>query len=146
MVSFKLTVDHPFAEAGVTVIDPAQQGVAGFVEVRSIERLIEIHGVPPADHFLQQFICSGVSEQVGVSAADDSYNLVAIADEIKKTRGIRGLISADRVFGQLEMNFSKRDIETSVGKALKPKADVDDGLQIPDDCIAGLRKGMSEEP
>jgi hypothetical protein len=47
------------------------------------------------------------------------------AKEIDSRTGASGLISADRIFGLLEREFSNQDVEEAVAKALKPAENVD---------------------
>ena len=61
-----------------------------------------------------------VIETLGVTAQDPARRLLDAAEELDKITGTTGIISADRVFGLLERDFSIRDIEQAVAKALKP--------------------------
>jgi hypothetical protein len=61
-----------------------------------------------------------VIESLGVTAHDPARRLLDAAEELDRITGTAGIISADRVFGLLERDFSVRDIEQAVAKALKP--------------------------
>ncbi|MGD0232816.1 MAG: SIR2 family protein, partial [Syntrophorhabdales bacterium] len=66
-----------------------------------------------------------VTEILGVVPEEPSRRIIEEAKETERRTGIGGLIPADRVFGLLERGFVAKDIETAVGKALKPSPDVD---------------------
>lgn len=66
-----------------------------------------------------------VIETLGVAAQDPARRLLDAAEELDRITGAAGIISADRVFGLLERDFSVRDIEQAVAKALKPVATPD---------------------
>ncbi len=61
-----------------------------------------------------------VIETLGVTAHDPAQKLLNAAEQFDRISGTAGIISADRVFGLLERDFSVRDIEQAVAKALKP--------------------------
>lgn len=66
-----------------------------------------------------------VSEILGVAPDSPASRIIGEAREIEKKFGEAGLISADRVFGLLERQFTDRDIHAAVAKALTPAANVD---------------------
>jgi hypothetical protein len=61
-----------------------------------------------------------VIETLGVTAQDPARKLLDAAEELDRITGTGGIISADRVFGLLERDFSVADIEQAVAEALKP--------------------------
>ncbi len=71
----------------------------------------------------------GLAEKVvaklGVMPESPAYKLIREAQAIDSRVGVSGVISADRVFGLLERDFSSRDIEEAVATALKPPSDCD---------------------
>ena len=77
-------------------------------------------GLPDYFGLAQQII-----ETLGVADDDPARKIVEEAKDFDRRTGTSGLVSADRVFGLLERSFLVRDIESSVAKALKPRADVD---------------------
>jgi NAD-dependent SIR2 family protein deacetylase len=66
-------------------------------------------------------LAQNIIETLGVTADDPAIRIIQEAQEIECRTRISGLISADRVFGLLERNFLRRDIEAAVAKILKPK-------------------------
>lgn len=70
-------------------------------------------------------LASQVVTKLGVAKNSPAYRLIQEAREIDLRVGIPGLISADRVFGLLERDFSSRDIEEAVASTLRPPADCD---------------------
>ncbi|MEW6484544.1 MAG: SIR2 family protein [Pseudomonadota bacterium] len=68
-------------------------------------------------------LASKVVAKLGVEKNSPAYRLIQEAREIDQRVGIPGVISADRIFGLLERDFSSRDIEEAVASALKPTAD-----------------------
>lgn len=70
-------------------------------------------------------LASQVVAKLGVAQNSPAYRLIQEAREIDLRVGIPGLISADRVFGLLERDFSSRDIEEAVASTLRPPADCD---------------------
>jgi hypothetical protein len=60
-----------------------------------------------------------------VSEASAAYKLIQEAREIDKRIGVSGVISADRVFGLLEADFSPRDIAAAVANSLMPASGCD---------------------
>ena len=74
-----------------------------------------------------------VLKELGVTASKPAYKILKSIPEIDKQTGVSGLISLDRVFGELEKTairenkktFAKRDIESIVAKALRTPKDVD---------------------
>ncbi|WP_262730906.1 SIR2 family protein [Alloalcanivorax marinus] len=61
-----------------------------------------------------------VVSKLGVDENSPAYKLIQETQEIDRRVGVPGVISADRVFGLLERDFSSRDIEEAVASALKP--------------------------
>ena len=70
-------------------------------------------------------LASKVIKRLVIDENDPSYKLMEEAGKIEGNVGIPGVISADSIFGYLERDFTKRDIEEAVASALKPKADCD---------------------
>ena len=70
-------------------------------------------------------LASKVIKRLVIDKNDPSYKLMQEAGRIEGNVGIPGVISADNIFGYLERDFTKRDIEEAVASALKPKADCD---------------------
>ncbi|MDM8344826.1 SIR2 family protein, partial [Pseudochrobactrum sp. sp1633] len=66
-----------------------------------------------------------VVSRLGVDKNSPAYKLIQEAQEIDRRVGIPGVISADRVFGLLEREFTSRDIEEAVATALKPPSQCD---------------------
>lgn len=66
-----------------------------------------------------------VVSKLGVDQNSPAYKLIQEAQEIDRRVGIPGVISADRVFGLLERDFTSRDIEEAVASALKPPMQCD---------------------
>lgn len=66
-----------------------------------------------------------VVSRLGVDKNSPAYKLIQEAQEIDRRVGIPGVISADRVFGLLEREFTSRDIEEAVATALKPPSKCD---------------------
>src|SRR6266478_5116027 len=68
-------------------------------------------------------LTQAVIKELGVDSLDEARRLVDLARRIELDEGIVGLISADRIFGLLERDFSEHDIEHAVANALRrPKA------------------------
>lgn len=67
-------------------------------------------------------LASKVIKRLVIDKNDPSYKLMQEAGRIEGNVGIPGVISADNIFGYLERDFTKRDIEEAVASALKPKA------------------------
>ena len=70
-------------------------------------------------------LASKVISKLGVDQNSPAYKLIQEAQEFDRRVGIPGIISADRVFGLLERDFSSHDIEEAVASALKPPTDCD---------------------
>ncbi len=70
-------------------------------------------------------LAEAVVTKLGVSRDSPAFRLIREAAEIDRRVGISGVISADRVFGLLERDFSSPDIEQAVAEALRPAANVD---------------------
>lgn len=66
-----------------------------------------------------------VIQRLGVPTDSPTLKILKEAKEIGGRTGVEGLISADRIFGLLEREFSLSDIETEVAKTLLPPVDVD---------------------
>lgn len=67
-------------------------------------------------------LANKVIKRLVIDKNDPSYKLKQEAGKIEGNVGIPGVISADSIFGYLERDFAKRDIEEAVASALKPKA------------------------
>ncbi|MDY4380036.1 SIR2 family protein [Pectobacterium brasiliense] len=70
-------------------------------------------------------LASKVISKLGVDKNSPAYKLIQEAQEFDRRVGIPGIISADRVFGLLERDFSSHDIEEAVAYALKPPTGCD---------------------
>src|SRR6266446_5722159 len=70
-------------------------------------------------------LTQAVIKELGVDSLDEARRLVDLARRIELDEGIVGLISADRIFGLLERDFSEPDIEHAVANALRPPKAVD---------------------
>lgn len=66
-------------------------------------------------------LANKVIKRLVIDENDPSYKLMQEAGKIEGNVGIPGVISADSIFGYLERDFTKRDIEEAVASALKPK-------------------------
>ncbi len=62
-----------------------------------------------------------VLKDLGASQKGLAYRILKSIPKIDKQVGASGLISVDRVFSELRKKFSRRDMEISVAKALKPQ-------------------------
>lgn len=67
-------------------------------------------------------LANKVIKRLVIDDNDPSFKLMQEAGKIEGNVGIPGVISADSIFGYLERDFTKRDIEEAVASALKPKA------------------------
>lgn len=65
-------------------------------------------------------LARSVVAKLGVDQNGPACKLIEEAQEIDRRVGVSGVISADRVFGLLERDFSPRDIEEAVASSLKP--------------------------
>ncbi|MEE9344593.1 MAG: SIR2 family protein [Methylococcales bacterium] len=65
-------------------------------------------------------LANDVIQNLRVSEDDPVTKLLNEAEEIHKRTGVDGLISADRMFGLLERDYTAKDIEHAVAQALKP--------------------------
>lgn len=83
-------------------------------------------GVSRARAGLPNFLglADDVIRKLGVPSDNTACKILNIALEMDDPC-VSGLISADRIFGQLERDFLARDIEAAVAKALLPPASVD---------------------
>jgi hypothetical protein len=70
-------------------------------------------------------LAESVLEKLRVPSEHLTRKVLAEAREIGERTGASGLISADRIFGLLEREFSVEDIGEKVAKTLKPKDDAD---------------------
>lgn len=70
-------------------------------------------------------LASKVVSKLGVDQSNPAYKFIQEAKEIDRRVGVSGVISADRVFGLLERDFTSRDIEEAVASVLKPPAGCD---------------------
>lgn len=70
-------------------------------------------------------LARSVAAKLGVDQSSPAYKLIQEAQEIDRRVGVSGVISADRIFGLLERDFSSRDIEEAVASALKPASECD---------------------
>ena len=70
-------------------------------------------------------LARAVVSKLGVDKNSSAYKLIEEAQEIDRRVGVSGVISADRVFGLLEREFSSSDIEEAVASALKPPTGCD---------------------
>lgn len=70
-------------------------------------------------------LANKVIKRLVIDENDPSYKLMQEAGKIEGNVGIPGVISADSIFGYLERDFTKRDIEEAVASALKPPAHCD---------------------
>lgn len=66
-----------------------------------------------------------VIDALGVAADSPIRKVMAEAREVESKTGVVGLISADRLFGLLERDFSIRDIQAAVAATLKPTSPPD---------------------
>lgn len=84
-------------------------------------------GVSRAKAGLPDFfgLAEAVIEKLGVPEDSDARKVLKKAREIGDELSVTGLISADRVFGLLEREFTDADIQSAVAKSLKPKPDAD---------------------
>jgi hypothetical protein len=70
-------------------------------------------------------LAENVVANLGVQQDSAVWKLIREAQEIDKRVGVSGVISADRVFGLLEWDFSSGDIEGAVASALQPPSNCD---------------------
>ncbi len=79
-------------------------------------------GVSQEDADLPDFLglAKRVLKKLGVSKKDSAYKILKEVPKIDKRTGVSGLVSSDRIFGQLEKDFSTKRIETVVAELLKP--------------------------
>ena len=79
-------------------------------------------GVSRAKAGLPDFfgLAESVLRQLGVQEDNDAYLVLRKAWEIGDDLDVTGLISADRVFGLLEREFSIADIQAAVARSLTP--------------------------
>jgi len=84
-------------------------------------------GVSRARAGLSDFLglAQKVIDALGVTADSPIRKVIEQAREVESKTGVVGLISADRLFGLLERDFSIRDIQAAVAAALKPTSPTD---------------------
>jgi len=84
-------------------------------------------GVSQARAGLPDFfgLAEAVIRELGVPEDNDARKVLDKAREIGHELGVTGLISADRVFGLLEREFTDADIQAAVARSLAPKAGAD---------------------
>ena len=84
-------------------------------------------GVSRAKAGLDDFygLAESVLDKLRVASDHTTRKVLAEAHEIGERTGASGLISADRIFGLLERDFSIKDVEEAVANALKPVENVD---------------------
>ncbi|WSH19056.1 SIR2 family protein [Rhizobium ruizarguesonis] len=70
-------------------------------------------------------LAEAVIAELGVSSQSPVHRILEEARNIETRTGVAGLISADKLFGLLEQDFSRKDIEAAVAKSLKPKNGAD---------------------
>jgi SIR2-like domain len=70
-------------------------------------------------------LARSVISTLGVEADSPAVKLIREAQEIESRVGVAGVISADRIFGLLERDFRKEDIEHAVAASLKPSKNSD---------------------
>lgn len=70
-------------------------------------------------------LASSVAERLGVPTESPVRKIIEEARQIAARVGEDGLISADRVFGILERQFTIPDIHAKVAESLRPRNDVD---------------------
>lgn len=79
-------------------------------------------GVSQARAGLPDFfgLAKKVTKQLGIPADSPALKILNKIKEFETHTGVKGLVSADRIFGLLERDFLVRDIEAAVASALKP--------------------------
>jgi hypothetical protein len=84
-------------------------------------------GVSQARAGLPDFfgLAEAVIRELGVSEDSDARKVLDKARAIGDELSVTGLISADRVFGLLEREFTPADIQAAVARSLAPKAEPD---------------------
>ena len=84
-------------------------------------------GVSMAKAHLPSFasLTQNVMERLGVQPGDDARRLYAAAQRIETEEHIKGLATADRIFGQLRRSFDDREIGRAVAECLITDKDVD---------------------
>lgn len=70
-------------------------------------------------------LVDAVIQELGVEPDSDALKVYEKSGEIGEELSITGLISADRIFGLLEREFTITDIQSAVTKSLKPNSKVD---------------------
>lgn len=84
-------------------------------------------GVSMATAHLPSFsaLTQNVMDRLGVQPNDDARRLHSAAQRIETEEDIKGLASADRIFGQLRRSFDDREIGRAVAECLKTDNKVD---------------------
>lgn len=84
-------------------------------------------GVSRARAGLDDFygLAESVLDKLRVTLDHTTRKVLAEAREIGERTGASGLISADRIFGLLEREFSVQDVEQAVASALRPEKNAD---------------------
>lgn len=84
-------------------------------------------GVSMANAQLPSFasLTEDVMECLGVQPGDDARRLYAAAQRIESEENIKGLATADRIFGQLRRSFDDRQIGRAVAECLVTDENVD---------------------
>jgi hypothetical protein len=84
-------------------------------------------GVSRARAGLDDFygLAESVLDKLRVAHDHTTRKVLTEAREIGERTGASGLISADRIFGLLEREFSVQDVELAVASALQPTKNVD---------------------
>jgi hypothetical protein len=70
-------------------------------------------------------LAEAVIKELRVPATSPAHKILAEARDIESRTGVAGLISADKLFGLLERDYLRRDIEAAVAKSLRPKDNAD---------------------
>jgi hypothetical protein len=84
-------------------------------------------GVSRARAGLSDFLglAQSIIDTLGATTDSPTRKIFDEARQSESRTGISGLIPIDRIFGLLEREFMKQDIEIAVAKALKPSIEVD---------------------
>ncbi|MCM2475584.1 hypothetical protein HGO38_19085 [Rhizobium sp. CG5] len=70
-------------------------------------------------------LAEAVIKELRVPATSPAHKILAEAKDIENRTGVAGLISADKLFGLLERDYLRRDIEAAVAKSLRPADNAD---------------------
>jgi hypothetical protein len=84
-------------------------------------------GVSMAKAHLDSFsaLTQNVMERLGVQPNDEARRLHAAAQRIETEENIKGLATADRIFGQLRRSFDDREVGRAVAECLMTESNVD---------------------